>query len=722
MSRRRATRLAATVLLAVGLLLPAFAAPALAAPGSTAASTTARVAAADDPDAAVRIVIDELRPAIPADDATLRITGRIISTARVPLTSVSVQLRKSSAPLANRREVVVASAAGLDPEGGDPDDVPLFGTRTVVAENLPPGGRRGFTLRVPVAQLGLPSAGTYVIGVEALGREAGVDEFDSRKGVLRTFLPWFPDGSQVAPVDLVWLWPLADWPARAADDVLLDDRTPVALSPGGRLDRLLDIGARNRPIVSWLADPALLQTADRMSDGYEVLQDGSVVVGDREEQARQWLTQLADATRTSGMRALPYADIDASAVTRAGMSNDVVRAVTQGPGIATAALGAPVPGDLYWAPFGRLDRPSLNVLASAGVTTLVLSADAMPPTDEATSTDGLATAALPTAVGTIRAVLTDPGLTRVLSQPQRSASDVVLARQQFLAETAVLAVSLPADQVSRALVVAPASVRWTPTASLLAPLLRATRTAPWLSALSLERLLAVPAPTVSRQRGGYGQKARDAELSAQYMARVARASEDLDAFTSIIDDPTGISEPYAEALLRAESSGWRSDPAAGEELLSSIRASLDEETARVRVLSEGTITLSGDAGKVPVTIANDLDRSVTVGLTLRGRPPLRLSSEPLTGIRIEPGKMASVDIDARVVGGDPLTVDVQLLGPEGQDYGVPASITVASTAYARAAAWVVAAAFLAIVVFVLVGVTRRIRKAHAARGAGDLER
>ncbi len=265
-------------------------------------------------------------------------------------------------------------------------------------------------------------------------------------------------------------------------------------------------------------------------------------------------------------------------------------------------------------------------------------------------------------------------------------------------------------------------MRWTPTASLLAPLLRATRTAPWLSPLSLERLLAAPAPTVSRQRGGYGQKAREAELGAQYMARVSRASADLDAFTSIIDDPTGISEPYAEALLRAESSAWRSEPARGEKLLSSIRTSLDEETARVRVLSEGTITLSGDAGKVPVTIANDLDRSVTVGLTLRGRPPLRLSSEPLTGIRIEPGRMASVDIDARVVGGDPLAVDVQLLGPEGQDYGDPASITVASTAYARAAAWVVAAAFLAIVVFVIVGVTRRIRKAHAARGTGDLGR
>ncbi len=155
-------------------------------------------------------------------------------------------------------------------------------------------------------------------------------------------------------------------------------------------------------------------------------------------------------------------------------------------------------------------------------------------------------------------------------------------------------------------------------------------------------------------------------------------------------------------------------------LLTSIATKLADETARVRVLSEGTITFSGDTGRVPITIANDLDRSVTVGVALRGRPSLRLSSEPLTQIRIEAGRMASVDIDARVIGGEPLTVDVQLLGPEAQSYGRSATITVASTAYARAAAWVVAAAFIAIVIFVIVGVIRRIRKAQATRDPADL--
>ncbi|MDI1289829.1 MAG: DUF6049 family protein, partial [bacterium] len=140
----------------------------------------------------------------------------------------------------------------------------------------------------------------------------------------------------------------------------------------------------------------------------------------------------------------------------------------------------------------------------------------------------------------------------------------------------------------------------------------------------------------------------------------------------------------------------------------------------VHVLSTGTITFSGDNGRVPITISNDLDRSVTVGLRLTGQPPLRLESEPLANIRIDAGKMASVDIDARVVGGDPLTVEVQLLDAEQVSYGKPALISVSSTAYARAAAWVVAVAFIAILVFVVVGVTRRIRKARASGSDVDL--
>ena len=668
------------------------------------------VPAADTASGDVTVTLDVLAPAIPGQKATLRLRGRVINTSRASIDDVSVRLRRSSYPIAERGEIGMIAGEGIEAQSREPTDVPLPGTRVVVAERLAPGEFKPFSIRVPVSAIGFTEPGSYVVAVEALGRQVDVDEFDVRKGMLRTFVPWFPPGTEVDPVRLAWLWPLASWPAQTAGDVLLDNQIPDEVSDGGRLRELLTIGSRHQATVSWIADPSLLQTIDRMSGGYQVARDGVTVVGDGEDAAATWLQDLSQATRVAGLHTLPYADVDASAMTSGGMANDVVRAVTRGPRVAALSVGDPTDGQVYWAPFGRLDRATVNVLASAGVTSIVLSADAMPATNDQAAVSGQPTAALPTDVGTIRAVLTDTALAQTLALPQTTASEVIEARQRFLAETATASQTLDARE--RTLVAAPTDVRWSGVSSLLAPLLKATRSAPWLEPVTMDELLAEPAPSTSRRRGGYGEKARESELTQQYVAEIARTSADLGVFTSVIDNPTGITEPYSEALLRAQSSAWRSQPRTGDALLGSIRDSLDAETSRVRVLSEGTITFSGDSGKVPVTITNDLDRSVTVGLALRGRPGLRLTSDPIAGIQIEAGKMASVDLDARVIGGDPLSVAVQLLSPEGEDYGKPASITLTSTAYSRAAAWVVAAAFLAIVVFVIVGVFRRIRKAR----------
>ena len=349
-------------------------------------------AAADGDQPSVLVVIDRLTPLVAKPDATLRIEDRIISTASAPLTNVTVQLRRAAAPPPARTDLATTATADMPPSSGDPDSISVFSTRQAVADTLDPGERRPFRIVIPFADLSLAAAGTYVLGIEVTGRETGVDTVDVRKADQRTFLPWFPTPDSVTPVQLVWLWPVADWPARTASGALLNNRTPAEISPGGRLNRLVNLGGRFKGTVSWIADPALLQTASDMTGGYQVLRGDTPVLGDKEEAAQAWLDDLKTATASTGIRSMPYADVDAAAVVRAGMSNDVVRAVTQGPGVAAAALQDSAPGGLYWAPFGRLDRNTTNVLASAGVSTIVLSADALPATDEAQPTDGLATA------------------------------------------------------------------------------------------------------------------------------------------------------------------------------------------------------------------------------------------------------------------------------------------------------------------------------------------
>ncbi len=681
-----------------------------------------------DTDAPIGVAIDRLTPIVPEPGDDLRIEGRLVNNTPDVITDVTVRLRLSSSVVTARSQITAIANESVNPEDGEPTDAVIDATATTVADSIPPRGQTSFALRVPLAELPLAGNGVRALAVEVLGASSGAqaDEPAVRQGIIRTFLPWFPE--PVNPVQLVWLWPLADWPAREANGVFLNDQTPRAVSDNGRLTNLLNSASLQPRSVSWFADPALLQAVADMADGYQVQRGSRVVVGDRSNQARTWMTELQTvltqaqppATTNPVLRVLPYADVDAAALTRAGMSTDVVRAITQAAPVASTAIGQPVLGGTYWAPFGRLNKETADLLASAGVRTVILSGQALRAQD-AYAGANTGRAVITTSFGALQAVLREPRMSALLSAPQAGRSDSIILRQQFLAESAVLAGTIPQDAPSRAVVVGPDDIRWDPSPAMVNALLRATISAPWLTPLTVGELLDGPTNPLRRDRGEYGNKALAAELPSEYLTNVRAASVELASFTSVLDNPIGVSDAFASALLRTESSAWRSEPEVGRELLSTVRSQLTEQVDQVRVLSEGTVTFSGETGRVPITIENSLDRSVTVGVELRASPSIRLESEPLTDITIEPGRKVSVDIEARVVGGNTLPVRVQLLTPDGSAFGTPARIDVASTAYARAAAWVVAIAFVAIVVFVVVGVARRIRSASTSQRRSEAE-
>jgi hypothetical protein len=645
----------------------------------------------------VHVSLDSMTPAVARSGDTLRITGRLLSSALEPLTEVSVHLRRSRTPVATRTDLAAALATPDAALGSDAVDVP--GSDVTVGSSLAPGAAVPFSITVPVSRLRLVGSGSWILGIEVLSSRGGGSP--TPVGEQRTVLPSYAEAPE--PIDITWLWPLVDWPARTANGALLNDTTPIELSPDGRLDQALSAAEQNASAVSWVVDPALLQTARDMSDGYQVLVDGSPTLGDRPRAARDWLKRLTRLTRDATVHPLPYADVDASALVRGGLPGDVVRAVTQGPVVARESSSLTFGGTIAWSPYGRLDATSADVLATSGVTALVLPADSLPTTDPVSG----ATTAIQTPHGSITGVLVDPRLS-ALTDP-RQAADPILLRQEFLADTALIAAGMSDLRADRGLVIAPQSVTWTPEVKALAPLLAALDSTPWLRSRSLQDLLAIRPDGAMRGRAPYGSRARAAEIPGTYVARIARTSGQVSALTAIVDAPTDLGEPYRQALLRSSSATWRTEPEVGSTLLATTSRSVTAQIGQVHVLSAGTITLSGDAGRVPITIANESEHDVVVGVVVRGNPSVRLRSTPLSGIRIPAGQKASIDITAQVVGADAVPADIQLLTPEGQDYGQPARISVTSTAYARAASWVMIAAFVAILVFVVFGVVRRIR-------------
>ena len=657
----------------------------------------------------IDVVIDRLTPLVPREGGTLRIGGRLVNGSTATLDDVKARLHLSSVRITEGAQIDEVLAAPLDRPWGDSKDYVLDWSSVEVAEQLEAGSQESFSFEIPLRDLPLGLPGTYVVSIEA---QASRDGVQSRAGLTRTFLPWFPTTTTEVPViRLAWMWPLSDQPARAADGTLLDDRTPTAISPGGRLHQLVTIGSEYPGALTWVIDPALVQTAAQISDGYRVVHDGQVMAGDRAAQAAAWLDLLRRAVASSTSRAIAYAAIDADAVRRADMPNDVVRSVTSAEAITSDSLGEPVQGGFYWAPSGFVDRPTANLLASSGTSVVIRS------TTEGSSTNSSANgvASVGTPSGNLDVIEGDPRLAQTLAMPQRTSSEILLARQRFLAETALLAQNASGPIT---IVAAPPDIRWSPSRRFISPLLRATAEAPWMEPTSLEALLG--GPRVASGLPAYGAPERRSELPPEYLIKVRRAQDRLGRLASVLEDPGTVIPPYSLALLRAESSAWRTDLSTGEALLRSIGMGLTTQANLVRVLSSGTVTFSGDAGRVPVTIANDGSQQVTVGLTLIATPTTRLVTETVRDIVIEPGRKVSLDVNARVIGGEPLDVRVQLLTPTGERYGSAGSITVISTAYARVASWVVLAAFGALAVFVLVGVAQRIRRARrATRGLGE---
>lgn len=679
---------------------------AVACVGSTVLSRAPQAVAASS--LPVHISIDTLAPSLPQPTDVLRISGRLLSSSLESLTGVSVQLRRARVPATSRTELAAALAAPMD--SVEPDSIVVPGTTVSLGSAITPGSVIAFSITVPIKKLRMNESGAWIISVEVVSVDSAGNT--TRVGEQRTVLPYYLTAPPA--LDITWLWPLAAWPARTANGVLLTDQTPVDVSPDGRLDRQLTAAERTPGVLSWVIDPALVQTVKDMSDGYQVLVNGAPTMGDRQQQAHDWLQRLTKLTRKISVHPLPYADVDASALVRGGQASDVVSAVTQGPAIMQSDIGRTPASTVDWAPYGRFDAAAADVLATAGVTAMILPADAFPTTDPASG----ATTTIQTPHGNLTGVLVDPRLSE-LTDPNQPAEPVLL-RQEFLADTALIASGMSPLRRDRGLVVAPRSVTWSSDPKSLAPLIASLTSTPWLHPRSLQNLLRLPTDGAQRTVAPYGSRARAAELPGSYIARIGRTTSQISAMTAIVDDPAELAEPYRQALLRSASAMWRTQPDVGSALLVATGRSVGAQIAQIHVLSAGTVTLSGDAGRVPITIANESDHDVVVGVELRGNPAIRLRSTALTGIHIPAGQKASVDISAQVIGADVVPVDVQLLTPQGQDYGQAARISVTSTTYARAASWVMIAAFAALLVFVVVGVTRRIRKAGRTAGKKDV--
>jgi hypothetical protein len=659
---------------------------------------------------ALAIQITSLTPAIPKAGDQLTVLGTITNTSGAPVRDVAAVLRVSPTPLVNRDEIPeVLSGAGQ--RLGQP----VTGAEYPVADVLAPGRSAPFELRVEVDDLGFAGAGAYVAWAEVVG-DSGTGR--TRQDLDRTFVPWWPTDTTVEPLLLTTVWPLTGAPLRDAKGIVLNEDAALQMSPAGRLSRLLDAGAADPGSVSLVIDPEAIHSAADLADGYQVrLPDGSVEPGTRSREVATWLDALTNALSAPGAGATAslYAWPDIDAARRGKLLTTALRQRQSIDEATTDILGTPLPATVVLAPGGVALTSTLTALAAADLDVVILSDRAVPMAQPTYFTPS-GNVVLATPEGDLRALLLDSGLSDVLARPMGTPAEQTAVRQSLLAQTLVTAVELPETQ---RLVVTGPDPAWDPPAGAAEMVVTALTGAPWVTPTSVGAALAREPSSLPRVQTEPTPEQEAQELPAAHVATVRAQYRDLNGYADVVSDPQVIADVTRTAPTRQLGAWFRANPGARTELTGFVDEQVGGLVESVRIVSSGSITVSGESGTIPITIENAGPHEVTVSLELTATPSQLFTADPVAPFTIAPERRTSVEVTAQVAAAGPIPVRVQLVTDQGDAFGEPGELVVESAAYANAARVLVQGALAALFLAVVVHGVRRARRRRRVR-TGEL--
>lgn len=707
----RVVRTVVRTLIAAGLI----ACPLLAALGGQARAADVhpayRTDQADSPVPALSIT--SVSPDFAKPGSTITVRGTLTNDTGSPLQDVLVQLETTSQDFTARSAMESYSGGGnvallLVPEG----------TTYTVSGTLQPHRTVDWSASFTAAEAGYSAFGVYPLEADAA---TGVD--GNPFAASRTLLPYWPGQGSATPLDAAWIWPLIDNPQQGAcGQTLATNSLAGSLRPGGRLGTLLSTGLQlaSQTHLTWAVDPALLSDAEVMTQPYKVGGD-SVCRETRREPAStaaaSWLAELSDGTANQPMFVTPYADVDVSALSHAGMDPELTTAYTLGESVASRLLHRPFgangdgtgDGGIAWPADGTADEGVLSSLAtSGGVSAVVLGSDEMPANGNVP--DNAVAATSTAGGGTLDVLLGDSELTNVLGSASAGSSQAAQfgAEQDFLAETAMIAAEEPFQQ--RSLVIAPPR-RWDPSAAEARTLLSMTTSAnaPWLRPVGLSSLTsakadsrALPASQVSNQ-----------ELSSSYLHEVGSVSTRLALYENLLYQPNnGTLQSLNAALAVTESSAWRGPGAkAGQLALVKLSDYLRDSEQKVQIIAgkDDKVLLTGASGQTPVSVQNSLSVPVQVRVQATVPKGSQLSVGTFASLITVPGgKIRTVSMPVRSSSLGTTTMQLQLVTKDGSPLAwTSQSLSVEVTRYGRALLVVIVAA---LGVLVLAAVARWVRQ------------
>ncbi len=683
------------------------------------AAISAVPAAAADDDPTVDVTIDSFAPAAPKPGDTVTIKGTVTNTSTATFGNP-----QAIACIARKQLTTAAELAAVP----DEQDIPMKDrdscsgignsetTYQVLGDKLAPNAKAQFTLTVPWNEwkVGKQSS-TYVVGVTF--RRDNDNGGRTTSGRARTLMPVLGPKPPAGKVNTALVIPLRHRPTFVGGVLFADDSLAQEMGPGGSLRRALDLGKQRR--VTWLVDPAVIDAANQMVQGYRVgTSYKRAVPGTGVKIAQAWLEDL-QKSRAAGSQvvALPYGDVDVAGLFDAGgTQKELVRQARMAS--EQANLGVPVRTNGLWLENGAAASRYLAFAASgfrgadeAGDLNLVNSAawtgDAAKVLTPGTSVYQVLTPEGPAKQS--RTVVANSGLTA--GGPDADATpDALQVRQRFIAETALLAAA-GGKTPATAVVVPPRA--WDSDSSSTAAL-AAAMALPWLTPVTVDQVVkatptprAIVAPTAPKTNG---------TLTGPQLDKIKRLESSIKTYTNLLSEPESVSADMPKGLLQSASLGWKGYPDQAGRYADVELGSVNGQLRGVHLVNssldkgkEIKVNLAGSNGTFPLTVANDLEYSIRVGVVVRSVNRTDLRVRTVDTVVLRAGQKWTPRINASAEQNGVIQATAQVVTVNGDAIGPAQPMLIQASQYGSVGWILVGAACALLFGTSFVRIYRRIR-------------
>lgn len=513
-------------------------------------------------------------------------------------------------------------------------------------EPLEAGESRKVTLSTPASDLRLlpypDAAGPRGLIITATDPQSRI-ELDA----VRTFLLWFPN-DEIEPLRLTILSPVTGPAPTPLEPDAWGQRIADATNPAGRLSALLAVTAAHKD-VTWVVDPALIDAAANGTAG---------------DSGTMWFEDFSRAATGREIFALDAFDPDISALSAAEIDLSTITATQR-----ESASGWR--DDLTLPATGVVDQDMLLSAVEADRPIVVMNEGLLPlPSSEPAQS---AAALVTTDRGTATTLLPNAELSRLFENPSSAGLNSTFeARQLLLARLAVISQQNPSEAQH---VLLTTDRNWNPDVDNLRAVMDGLAEARFIETEPLSRLLGARITAAPLEAVPTTAIPSPTQVTRQDLSGLLTQAEQISILSQVATDPEAFDADFRAGLAAATSTAWRNDPQGRSKALSDLSAYADTFRNRLSIVPGSNLNLISDRGDLPVTLRNDFDQDLTVDVALVP-DNRRLSIEDTFTVTIPAESAVSVNIPATAIGSGDVTVEVQVLTPDGTHIATPSHFTV----------------------------------------------